>query len=276
MPEFDTPGHANCWGNGYPNLFPNCPGKAPVFDPIQNYTYDFMSNFLSEMMQLFADDFVHLGGDEVTFDCWKADSSITTFMQQNHISSYPALQGLYEQKVSNMVLGGGKYPVFWDEVFGQTQFPINKQSIIEVWDALLPEMVKVVQAGYRAIYSTPWYLDREDPDSQTWYLWQDTWKSFYEADPIGNSSLTPSEMALVLGGEACMWGEQVDFTDFEVRVWPRAGAIAERLWSPVTVVNINAAEPRLGHQRCRMVRRGISAGPIYPDYCELGPDNHFH
>ncbi len=36
----------------------------------------------------------------------------------------------------------------------------------------------------------------------------------------------------VLGGEACMWAELVTDDIFEVRVWGRLPAIAERFWSP--------------------------------------------
>lgn len=59
-----------------------------------------------------------------------------------------------------------------------------------------------------------------------------------------------------------MWGEHVDATNFMPRVWPRASALAERLWSAATVTDAVAAHPRLHEFRCKLTRRGIAAEPI--------------
>lgn len=90
-------------------------------------------------------------------------------------------------------------------------------------------------------------------------------------DPIAGSGLKPHEEALVLGGGSSQWGEQVDSTCIDERMWPRASATAERLWSPAFVNDTDDALARLIPFRCHMVRRGVQASPVRPDWCELGP-----
>ena len=68
--------------------------------------------------------------------------------------------------------------------------------------------------------------------------------------PIGSAT----QSSLVVGGEACIWGEYVDSTNLLSRMWPRASAPGERLWSDKSVTDISDAETRLHNMRCRMVR----------------------
>lgn len=65
-----------------------------------------------------------------------------------------------------------------------------------------------------------------------------------------------------------IWGEHADPLSLQERVWPRACATAERLWSERSVNNTAAAQARLVKFRCNtLVRRGIRATPIRPDFC---------
>ena len=54
------------------------------------------------------------------------------------------------------------------------------------------------------------------------------------------SLLSPnSDSSLLLGGEACMWGETIDGSDLVCIIWPRAAAVSERLWSSKADSNID-------------------------------------
>src|SRR5699024_11117523 len=83
-----------------------------------------------------------------------------------------------------------------------------------------------------------------------------------------NFNGTEAEKDLVIGGQAKIWGEFVDETNILSRLWPRASAVAERLWSEAAQTkDIDTARLRLDNQRCRMKRRGIPAAPILNGYC---------
>ncbi|PIO75540.1 glycosyl hydrolase family 20, catalytic domain protein [Teladorsagia circumcincta] len=96
------------------------------------------------------------------------------------------------------------------------------------------------------------------------------WKTYYQCDPTDFQGTDKQKVqARVLGGEAALWGEYVDGTNFISRMWPRASAVAERLWSdPAQTKSYDDAWPRLHEFRCRMMNRGFAAAPPNaPDYC---------
>jgi hexosaminidase len=102
------------------------------------------------------------------------------------------------------------------------------------------------------IYSGCWYLSDLSTGSD--------WEKFYKCEAL-NFSGTDDQKKLVMGGEALMWGEFVNEYSIMPRVWPRASAVAEKLWSAQYVNDTEAAKPRLQEQACRMNRRGIAAQP---------------
>lgn len=148
--------------------------------------------------------------------------------------------------------------------------------------------------GYDAILAYGWYLDRQSPvDGQNSWFFGDTWAQMYSVDPESPQSRDPKMQLLLeeqrltleenariglpigraLGGEASIWTEQADDQNIESQVWPRAAAVAERLWSQQSITDPAAAAPRLSSLRCLLVARfGIKAGPIWSDYCSAALD----
>merc|ERR1719458_1594177 len=86
------------------------------------------------------------------------------------------------------------------------------------------------------------------------------WVKYYQADPH-NFPGTEQQKKLVIGGEACLWGEFVNSVNLIPRLWPRASAVAERLWSPATATNVKEAAQRLQEMECRLLQRGYPVQP---------------
>lgn len=68
MAEFDTPGHTRVWGISHPEILTKCEGiyanKLGPMDPTKEESYTFMQKLLKEVVSVFPDEYVHLGGDE--------------------------------------------------------------------------------------------------------------------------------------------------------------------------------------------------------------------
>ncbi|XP_056097361.1 beta-hexosaminidase subunit beta isoform X1 [Rhinichthys klamathensis goyatoka] len=267
IPEFDTPGHTESWGNGMKDLLTPCySGSTPSgtfgpVNPILNSSYEFMAQFFKEISTVFPDAYIHLGGDEVDFNCWKSNPDVRKFMEQQGFGTdYSKLESFYIQRLLDIVAATKKGYMVWQEVF-DNGVKLKAETQIHVWKVrpqYQDEMAQVTAAGFSALLSTPWYLNR--------ISYGQDWVNIYKADPQ-NFTGTDAQKKLVIGGEACLWGEYVDATNLTPRLWPRASAVAERLWSDKSVTDVSKAYNRLVQHRCRMVKRGIPAEPLFVGHC---------
>ncbi|KAG0233088.1 hypothetical protein BGX31_004946 [Mortierella sp. GBA43] len=107
----------------------------------------------------------------------------------------------------------------------------------------------------------------------SWCAPYKTWQRIYDYD--FTAGLTEAEAKHVIGGEAAMWSEQSDATVVEGKVWPRAAALAELLWSgnrdSKGYKRTTELSARIQDFRERLVDRGILAAPMVPKYCLQHP-----
>ncbi|KAF9410016.1 hypothetical protein BGZ94_001784 [Podila epigama] len=107
----------------------------------------------------------------------------------------------------------------------------------------------------------------------SWCAPYKTWQRIYGFD--FTKGLTEEEAKHVLGGEAAMWSEQSDATVIESKIWPRAAALSELLWSgnrnAKGLKRITELGARIQDYRERMVARGHNAHPLVPKYCIQHP-----
>ena len=268
MVEFDTPGHTGSWGKGQPGILTTCysngkpDGNYGPINAISNVTWPFLETLFKEIVGEFKDQYIHLGGDEVSFFCWKSNPEIQQWMEEGNYTDYARFEEYYIGKLLNLMQQLGKSYVVWQEVFDNGN-KLKEDTIIHVWkgiDNWEGEMKSVTEAGFHALLSSCWYLDRisSSPD----YI------KYFRCNPIDFSGTT-EQQRLVLGGEAAIWGEWVDATNSLSRTWPRASAAGERLWTGASTVGISNSElyDRLHKHRCRLLNRNVPAEPLQPGYC---------
>lgn len=240
VPEFEMPGHSTAWQFAYPKLSSGTPplavrtdfGVSPfALDPTREETYQFIARFLGEMATIFPDPYMHIGGDETPAPDWKTNPRIVAFMKAHNLKDNGALQAYFNTRVLKILTGLHKHMVGWDEILNPA---LPKDVVIQSWRGEA-SLAQGAEQGYQGILSAPYYLDGMK-SAGTHYL----------ADPLPSSSpLTPQQRKLVLGGEICMWGEQIDAGTIDSRTWPRTAAIAERFWSPEDVTNVDDMYRRL-------------------------------
>jgi len=241
VPEFDIPGHTTSWLVGYPELA-SLPGpysidrqlgvRDPALDPTREEVYAFLDAFIGEMAELFPDEYFHIGGDEVNGKHWAASPRIQAFMREHGMKDRGDLQAYFNQRMLPIFQKHGKKLLGWDEIL-HPELP--KDIVVQSWRGQ-KSLAEAARHGYQGILSTGYYLDLMQSASD-----------HYRVDPLEGetASLTPEEQARILGGEACTWTENIDDQNINSADWPRAAAIAERLWSPQQVKDADSMYRRL-------------------------------
>ncbi|MEJ1275600.1 hypothetical protein NN561_006497 [Cricetulus griseus] len=104
-----------------------------------------------------------------------------------------------------------KGSIVWQEVFDD-KVELQPDTVVEVWknENYLAKLEEVTFSGFKAILSAPWYLDI--------ISYGQDWKKYYTVEPLKFDG-SVKQKQLVIGGEACLWGEYVDATNLIPRLW---------------------------------------------------------
>lgn len=300
IPEIDMPGHARAgWRKVDPTIV-ECatefwsdaaveppPGQLNI---TSERTYEVIGNVYNELSEIFPDNFFHVGNDELQVKCFPKLEHQNTTVEQ--------ILGNYLDKALPIFL---KIPdrklIMWDDVLLSTvSVPNIPDNItLQVWHE--PEGIKnLTSRGYDVIVSLYefLYLDcgfsgfvTNDPryvesngnfefnngQAGSWCGPYKSYQRIYDFDILKN--LTETEQKHVLGAEAPLWSEQVDSTVLTAKIWPRAAALAESLWSGNKNEHGNHRTyeftQRIFNFREYLVKMGYGASPLAPKYCIMNP-----
>ena len=282
VPEFDVPAHTGAILTAYPELAAQGPPNDPLvtqnraLNPASEETYRFLDGLLGEMAGLFPDDDFHVGGDEVSDAAWSADAGVQAFMKANGIASRVAMEAWFHARVRKKQEAHGKSVIGWDEI---AVTPIPRQVTVQVWRTS-NAIAAAVAAGHPTVVSAGYYLDLLNPVARHYAVDPlDLQADGFTAAEVAQAAkenalagaaakgmalqplppLTPEQAKLVLGGEMELWAELIDDDMIDMRLWPRAAALAERFWSPASVRDPDALQARLPVIEAELETLGLQA-----------------
>lgn len=266
VPELDVPGHVTSWLAAHPEwgVSDTVADIAPstrfgvhdaCLDTDNPQVQRAVDTLLEEFADVFPDEFLHFGGDEVGRDC--------TAFHRHVVDRIGAL---------------GRRALGWDECL-HPELPTR--AAVQAWRGLAARDA-ALDAGHDCVVSAPYYLDlfypadvhaafdpaTASPDTERAMLahprladvrqgleWmRDFAREFAESPPQPSN---PS--GRVLGGEACLWSELVADDLLDARVWSRLPAIAERLWNGA---GANTADV---YRRMAATRRTLATLGVVPE-----------
>ena len=270
--ELDVPAHAGSWCAGLPEVcgWKDCPIDLQLLNPAANLTLPVLTALAAEAAAVFSDSVMHWGGDEVinnwsgvAHGCWSKDPQIQAWMKTQKIENDLGIYLYFAKQLASITAASGKRtPMHWHDLWAAAKKAGAKvgHHIVQNWGG--PSITTGATAdGLPVVVSSGFYLDNDKP-----------WTAMYAIDPAAGIT-DPQQLKLVLGGEAALWSESMDASNLDSRAWPRAAAIAERLWSEAaSTVDVIGARARLEEFRCLLVRRGVAAGTVSGTaVTDLGP-----
>ncbi|MBV1905507.1 MAG: family 20 glycosylhydrolase [Pseudomonadales bacterium] len=275
VPELDIPGHCTSWLAAKPEWGAESSeihetpsrifgGHKSCLDPSNPAVWTALKILLEELAEVFPDEYVHLGGDEVNPEWWSKNANINVLSQTEQLDTLSDLQNYFMTRAAGLANDCGKKVIGWDEIL-HPELP--NSIVIQSWRSAQHRDI-ALNSGFDCIFSSGFYLDLFYPADIHHAFIPDAKSSELQKQEAGllndrrlhhvkdlnswlanfhhqanDKLLPPTEIPAaqrqseqtpipgkILGGEACMWSELVTEPLLHTRIWTRMPLIAERLW----------------------------------------------
>ncbi|MCF0160046.1 MAG: family 20 glycosylhydrolase [Bacteroidaceae bacterium] len=233
VPEIEMPGHSEEVMATFPEL--SCAGepyKQGEFCVGNEKCYEWVENVLSEVVQVFPSEYIHIGGDEANKEHWKTCPKCQALMQREGLKDVDELQSYFIKRVEKIVNKLGRQMLGWDEIL---EGGLSPHATVMSWRGE-EGGITTVKAGHHAVM-TPGnylYLDKyqDAPHTQPaaigGYI---PLSQVYSYEPVPDS-LSVEEGNLIDGVQGNLWAEYIPTEAHNERMlWPRAMAVAEVGWT---------------------------------------------
>ncbi len=268
VPEIEMPGHESAAIAAYPEI--GCTKKPievatrwgihPNLFNVDESTFDFLEDVLTEVMELFPDEYIHVGGDEARKNQWKSNSNVQKRMKELGIKNEHELQSYFITRIEKFLNKHGKRLIGWDEILEGGLAP---NATVMSWRGIKGG-IAAAQAGHDVVMSpgTHCYFDHyQTKDKKSVPLAIGGYTSLekvYSYEPVPEK-ISKDKHKHILGAQANVWTEYIpNFETVELRIFPRICALSEVNWSPAKKRNWTDFKKRIKSNRKRLDMKKVN------------------
>ena len=243
VPEIEMPYHAGAAINAYPYLGIN-PSRVEGMPLDKRWaklgglvaprpqTVQFMQNVLTEVIDLFDSEFIHIGGDEANLKLWEDDPEMQTQMKQLGCKDAHDLHSWFIKQMDAFLTKNNRWLLGWDEIL---QGGLAPGATIMSWRGIQGG-ITAAKAGHDVVMTptSHTYFDyyqgppENEPRAIGGFL---PLEKVYQFDPIPEA-ITHENVKHILGVQGQLWGEYISNQKHrEYMTYPRAIALSEIGWS---------------------------------------------
>ncbi|GHT55787.1 hypothetical protein FACS189451_12540 [Bacteroidia bacterium] len=274
MPEIEFPGHATAAIASYPwlgttgkQLKVSCDyGGYDIFNMADPRVVDFFHDVLTELIELFPYQVIHIGGDETNYDFWKNSPIAVQYMKENGLKTPADLQVKTTNDMSQWLADHNRRMMGWTEITGAkihawqnrednvTEQHLAPGTIVHFWQGDQDLLKKTVSDGYDVVNSFHEYTYLD-------YSYESIpLEKSYSFSPIPEG-LTPEQEKRILGLGCQMWTEWVpNEQKLHYQVYPRIAAYAEVGWTAPEKKDYNRFQESLKYFLNNWEKQGIKVG----------------
>lgn len=268
VPEIEMPGHSLAALAAYPELAcdkgPFRPAMKwgnfrPIFCPKEE-TFHFLEDVLTEVIDLFPSEYIHIGGDEVDKSSWEDSGICQELMTKEKLNGELELQSYFIRRIERFLNSKGKKMIGWDEIL---EGGLSDNATVMSWrgedggiEAARAKHDVIMTPENFCYFNFYQHSDKtKEPLAMGKVL---SVKKVYSYDPIPEE-LQPEEAKHVLGAQGNLWTEYIKLPAMaEYMAFPRAIALSEVLWTRQELRIWQEFHPRLKEHLKRLDAKGVN------------------
>jgi hexosaminidase len=252
LPEIEMPGHSEAAIFAYPEL--GCQDsmgakhRVRMLDPSEN-TFKFLENVLTEVIALFPNQYIHIGGDEAEMVDWLKSPVAVALMKKEHLKDEREVQSYFIKRIEKFLISKNKKLIGWDEIL---QGGLAPSATVMSWRGEAGGIAAAKMRHHVIMTPLPYmYFDAPQANEELEPIgWNPTvpWQMVYNYEPL-STQLNTEEAAYILGAQGNIWTEKIpNLPHLEYMMYPRSLAVAELTWSAKADKDIGRFKNKLNKQ----------------------------